>query len=92
MKNPLLQKCALLALIALLLLLPLRMIEHTIDERTAHRAEAIRAIAASTAGEQSIVGPVLTVTVEEEFDEWANAAFCGEFRPTSPQCFLMFVH
>jgi inner membrane protein len=69
MKNPLFLKCALLALLAALLLIPLAMIERTIDERTAHRAGAIRAIAASTAGEQSIVGPVLTVVVEEEFDE-----------------------
>jgi inner membrane protein len=69
MKNPLFQKCALLALLAALLLIPLAMIERTIDERTAHRAGAIRAIAASSAGEQSIVGPVLTVVVEEEFDE-----------------------
>ncbi len=69
MKNPLFLKCALLALLAALLLIPLAMIEHTIDERIAHRAGAIRAIAASTAGEQSIVGPVLTVVVEEEFDE-----------------------
>jgi inner membrane protein len=69
MKNPLLQKCALLALIGALLLIPLSMIERTIDERTAHRAEAIRAIAASTAGEQSISGPVLTIPVVEEFDD-----------------------
>lgn len=69
MKNPLLQKCALLALIGALLLIPLTMIERTIGERTAHRAEAIQAIAASTAGEQSIVGPMLTIPVEEEYDE-----------------------
>lgn len=69
MKNPLLQKCALLALIGALLLIPLAMIERTIDERTAHRAQAIQAIAASTAGEQSIVGPVLTIPVAEEYDE-----------------------
>lgn len=69
MKNPLLQKCVLLALIGALLLIPLSMIEHTIDERTAHRAEAIRSIAASSAGEQSITGPVLTVPVEEEYED-----------------------
>ena len=33
MKNPLFQKCALLALLAALLLIPLAMIERTIDER-----------------------------------------------------------
>lgn len=69
MKNPLFQKCALLALIGALLLIPLSMIESTINERTTHRAEAIRAIAASSAGEQSIIGPVLTIPVVEEFDD-----------------------
>ena len=69
MKNPLFLKCALLALIGALLLIPLSMVESTIDERTAHRAEAIRAIAASSAGEQSIVGPVLTIPVVEEYDD-----------------------
>jgi inner membrane protein len=69
MKNPLFLKCALLALLGAMLLIPLAMIERTIDERSAHRASAIQAIAASTAGEQNIIGPVLTVVVEEEFEE-----------------------
>lgn len=69
MKNPLFLKCALLALIGALLLIPLSMIESTINERTAFRADAIRAIAASSAGEQSIAGPVLTIPVVEEYDD-----------------------
>ena len=69
MKNPLLQKCFLLALIGALLLIPLSMIESTIHERTARRAEAIAAIAASSAGEQAISGPVLTIPVVEEYDD-----------------------
>ena len=69
MKNPLLQKCFLLALIGALLLIPLSMIENTINERTARRAEAIAAIAAASAGEQSIIGPVLTIPVIEEYDD-----------------------
>lgn len=69
MKNPLLQKCLLLAVIGLLLTIPLSMVERTIAERTSYRAEAIRAIAAGSAGEQSIVGPVLKIPVEEEFDD-----------------------
>jgi inner membrane protein len=80
MKNPILLKCALLALIGALLLIPLAMIEHTIDERTAYRADAIHSIAASTAGEQSIVGPVMTVAVEEEFDEEKSYEYQGEPR------------
>lgn len=78
MKNPLILKCALLALIGALLLIPLAMIERTIAERTGYRAEAIHAIAASTAGEQSVVGPVLTVSVEEEFDEERSYEYQGE--------------
>lgn len=80
MKNPLFQKCALLALIGALLLIPLSMIESTINERTAHRAEAIRAIAASSAGEQSIVGPVLTIPVVEEYDDEQIEESNGERR------------
>lgn len=80
MKNLLLQKCALVALIGALLMIPLAMIERTIDERTAHRAQAIEAIAASTAGEQSIVGPVLTVPVEEEYDDELVEEINGEHK------------
>lgn len=80
MKYPILLKCILLALVGALLLIPLAMIEHTIGERTAYRADAIHAIAASTAGEQSIVGPVLTVAVEEEFDEKKTYEYKGEPR------------
>ena len=80
MKNPLFQKCALLALIGALLLIPLSMIEHTIEERTARRAEAIRSIAASSAGEQSIAGPVLTIPVVEEYDDEQVEEINGERR------------
>lgn len=80
MKYPLLLKCALLALIGALLLIPLAMIESTIDERTVYRADAINAIAATTAGEQSIIGPVMTVAVEEEFDEERAYEYQGEPR------------
>lgn len=80
MKNPLLQKCALLALIGALLLIPLSMIENTINERTARRAEAIAAIAASSAGEQSITGPVLTIPVVEEYDDEQIEESNGERR------------
>ena len=80
MRNPLFIKCALLALIGALLLIPLAMIENTISERTSHRAEAIRAIAASSAGEQTIVGPVLTIPVVEEYDDELIEEVNGEHR------------
>ena len=69
MKNPLFLKCLLLALIGALLLIPLSMIESTISERTSYRAEAIQAIAANSAGEQKMAGPVLTIPVVEEYDQ-----------------------
>ena len=69
MKNALFLKCALLLVLGILLWVPLVMIENTIRERTNYRQEAVQAIAASSAGEQKLWGPVLTVTVEEEFDE-----------------------
>lgn len=83
MKSPLFLKCALLALIGGLLLIPLSMIKHTIDERTMHRAEAIQAIAASSAGEQSIAGPVLTIPVVEEYDDEQIEEVNGETRKKS---------
>ncbi len=69
MQRSLLFKCLLLAVVGFLLLIPLGMIEHTIGERTAFRDEAVRSISASTAGPQTLVGPLLAIPVTEEFDE-----------------------
>lgn len=61
--------------LVLLLLVPLTMIRGTIAERTAYRAQAVRSIAQSYAGEQTVAGPVLivpyteTVEVEEKNDK-----------------------
>ena len=73
MKTPLFLKCALLALLGALLLIPLAMIERTIEERTAHRASAIQAIAASTAGEQNII-ITEAVTMAEDFSFFQQKA------------------
>lgn len=77
MKNPLFIKCALLALIGALLLIPLSMVESTIGERASHRADAIQAIAASSAGEQTIIGPILTIPVVEAYDDEATLTGVG---------------
>ena len=69
MRHPLFQKCALLFIISLLLMLPLSMIQSAIDERTEFRNQATHAIAAATAGEQTITGPILVFPVDEYFDE-----------------------
>jgi inner membrane protein len=54
----------------ILLLVPLMMIRGTIEERQSFRDEAVRAVARTTAGAQSLVGPVLVVpyvpTIEVE--------------------------
>ena len=69
MRHPLFQKCVLLLIISLLLMLPLSMIQSAIDERTQFRDQATRAIAAATAGPQTLTGPVLIFPVDEYFDE-----------------------
>ena len=77
MKNNLLWKGALVLLLAVLLYVPLLMIESTIQERTSYRFDAVQAIAAASAGEQKLRGPELLVNVEEEYDEsitgWTKA-------------------
>nr|WP_315463886.1 cell envelope integrity protein CreD [uncultured Rhodoferax sp.] len=77
MKNALFLKCALVFVLGVVLWIPLMMIESTIQERTAYRAEAVTAITASSAGEQKLWGPVLTIPVDEEYDEpvagWTKA-------------------
>ena len=69
MRHPLFQKCVLLLIISLLLMLPLSMIQSAIDERTQFRDQATRAIAAATAGPQTLTGPILIFPVDEYFDE-----------------------
>ena len=91
MKNALFLKCTLVFVLGVLLWVPLLMIENTIHERTTYREEAVQAIAASSAGEQKLWGPVLTITVDEEYDEpvsgWTKAgAVAGTTRaPRMPQ-------
>lgn len=87
MKNALMMKCVLVCMLGILLWIPLLMIENTIHERTAYREEAVQAIAASSAGEQKLWGPVLTLTVDEEYDEpvsgWTKAGtVAGSTRKT----------
>ena len=69
MRHPLFQKCLLLLIIGMLLMIPLRMIQSVIDERTMFRHQATQAIAAATAGTQSIAGPLLIFPVDEYFDD-----------------------
>ncbi|OYU45018.1 MAG: hypothetical protein CFE44_09760 [Burkholderiales bacterium PBB4] len=78
MKNALWLKCVMVAMLGLMLWVPLLMIENTIQERTRYRGEAIQTIAASSAGEQRLWTPSLSIPVEEEYDEpvsgWTKAS------------------
>ena len=68
MQKQLLWKCLTLFVLGLLLLVPLGRIESTILERSSYRDEAVRQVAANSAGAQTLIGPLLVITVEEEYD------------------------
>ncbi|MRR08842.1 cell envelope integrity protein CreD [bacterium] len=80
MQRPLLWKCLLLSVLGLALMLPLGMIERTISERSYYRSEAVRSIAASTAGPQTLIGPILVIPVREEYDDEVPVAKDDEGR------------
>jgi inner membrane protein len=56
----------LIAAITILLLIPLLMIQSLITDRQQYRFEAVHEISKSWAGEQTIAGPVITVTHKKE--------------------------
>lgn len=64
----LLAKAALVGFLMLLLLIPLGMIEGTVRERQAYRAQAVAAVGESFAGPQWLAGPVLSLQVVDETD------------------------
>lgn len=61
----------LLAIVGLILLIcvPLTMIEHMVQARSAYRAEAVESVASSSVREQTIVGPVLVIAYTDEYEE-----------------------
>ncbi|MES2104345.1 MAG: cell envelope integrity protein CreD [Pseudomonadota bacterium] len=59
MNRAFLGKVVLVGLMTFAILIPLEMIRNVINERVSHRQEAITSVAASYAGIQSVVGPVL---------------------------------
>jgi inner membrane protein len=58
-------KAVAVGLLALLLLIPLGMINGTIAERASYRAQAVASIAQSYSGPQTLAGPVLLVPYED---------------------------
>ena len=85
MHKELIAKALLIALLALLLLIPLGMIGGIVAERQARQSEATNDIALRYAGSQRLAGPVLVLPYTEEYTElvWetANAGVPGPERP-----------
>lgn len=69
MQRSLLFKIAIVGLLAILLYVPLTMIQATIWERIRYRDEAVRSITADSVSEQVIVGPVLVVPYTESWED-----------------------
>ncbi|OGA08265.1 MAG: hypothetical protein A3D95_08075 [Betaproteobacteria bacterium RIFCSPHIGHO2_12_FULL_69_13] len=73
-------KCALVALLALVLLVPVSMIRDLIAERQARRNEAVGGIALGWGQRQTIAGPYLVVPYERTWTEVAQEIVDGKTR------------
>jgi inner membrane protein len=71
-KFPLLNKTLVIALLVLLLAIPLTMVQSAVQERTANRNFATQEVARASAGEQTVVGPVLWVPFTETYPVKVN--------------------
>lgn len=69
MQRTLLFKTLIVLALAVLICIPLSMIEDTIHERGRFRQEAVAGVAASTVREQTITGPVLVIPYNDEYQE-----------------------
>lgn len=65
MNRVLLFKFAITALLALLILIPLQMVQSIVHERSAYRMDALQSIWSSYAGPQTVSGPMLVVPYTE---------------------------
>ncbi len=69
----------LIAAIIIMLVIPLLMVQSLITDRQSYRQEAVNEISKSWAGEQSIAGPIITVSKKEEkIDSKGNKYFVIE--------------
>ena len=69
----------LIAAIMIMLVIPLLMVQSLITDRQSYRQEAVNEISKSWAGEQSIAGPIITVSQKEErVDSKGNKYFVIE--------------
>jgi inner membrane protein len=69
MQKMLLFKILAVLALTLIICVPLALIQETIRERIAFRAEAVESIANDSVREQTVMGPVLVVRYNDEFDE-----------------------
>jgi inner membrane protein len=74
MKNPLVIKAALVALVFVILQIPLGMIGGIVSERAARQSAVIQDIAASSYARQSFAGPILSIPYTEQFEELVKTA------------------
>src|SRR5215470_7918299 len=78
MRFPLITRAAFIAGVAVLILLPIALIDGKISERR-NRAESVeRQFAAETSGPQTIAGPFLALTCEETFNEDRQIMHAGK--------------
>jgi len=69
MQKTLLYKILTVIGLIVLICVPLTMIEHMIQARSATRDEAVASVAASSVREQTIVGPVLVVAYRDDYED-----------------------
>jgi inner membrane protein len=77
MKFPLLAKAASIGAIVFLLTLVLLRIDWLVSDRKFHQAQAVQSVAASLAGEQTVLGPLLQRTCTES---WVSVSYAGKKR------------
>ncbi len=85
-------KIGAVGLVAVLLLIPLSMIENLVDERSAYRHEAMDAVAMSWSKSQTLIGPILVIPYTEttQVQEWNEKKRIETTKTVSHQHYLYF--
>lgn len=85
MRSPLLLRAAAIAGVAVLILIPIFLIEGKIHERQARAQGVERQFAAETAGPQTLIGPLLALACEETYVEERQVMRAGKAETVSDQ-------
>ncbi|MBK5971189.1 MULTISPECIES: cell envelope integrity protein CreD [Thiorhodovibrio] len=82
MHKALVIKVAIILGLTLGLMVPLGMVSQLIDERAARQEAVVSEIAASSAGAQRLIGPILVLPYQEEFTQeyWEKETIDGELK------------